>query len=140
MLQPTNVTSMLIAAIAAWIFGAIYYTVFSKAWIAARGETMESMKAKMAGKSGLAKAAPFIISFIAEILMAGALQGILFHSAMNTVRQGIIAGALIWLGFVVTTLGVNNAYQGHTLKHTAIDLGHWLGVLIIIGAIIGWGA
>ena len=72
MLQPTNVTSMLIAAIAAWIFGAIYYTVFSKAWIAARGETMESMKAKMAGKSGLAKAAPFIISFIAEILMAGA--------------------------------------------------------------------
>ena len=140
MMQPNNITAVLIAAVAAWIFGAIYYTVFSKAWIAARGETMESLKAKMEGKSGLAKVAPFIISFIAEIVMASALQGILFHSGMNSVRQGIIAGALIWLGFVLTTLGVNNAYQGNTLKHTAIDLAHWLGVLVIIGAIIGYGA
>src|SRR6185312_13691257 len=46
MMQPTNVTALLIAAVAAWIFGAIYYTIFSKVWIAARGETMESLKAK----------------------------------------------------------------------------------------------
>ena len=140
MMRPTNLTALLVAAVAAWVFGAIYYTVLSKAGIAARGETMESLKAKMAGKSGLAKGAPFIISFIAEIVMAGALQGILFHSGMNSVRQGIISGALLWLGFVVTTIGVNNAYQGNTLKHTAIDLGHWLGALIIIGAIVGWFA
>ena len=140
MMHPTNVSALFIAAIAAWIFGAIYYTVLGKAWIAARGETMESLKAKMVGKSGLAKAAPFIISFIAEIVMAGAMQGILFHSGMNTVRQGIISGALVWLGFIVTTIGVNNAYQGHSLKHTVIDLAHWLGVAIIIGGIIGWFA
>lgn len=137
MMQPTNMIAVLAAAVAAWIFGAVYYTLLSKTWIAARGETIETLKAKMAGKSSVAKAAPFVISFIAEIVMASALQGILFHSAMNTMRQGIIAGALIWLGFILTTIGVNNAYQGAKCKLTLIDLGHWLGVMLIIGAVIG---
>jgi len=136
-MQPTNMTAVLIAAVAAWIFGAVYYGLLGKAWLAAQGETPETMKARNAGKSGIAKAAPFIISFIAEIVMAAALQGILFHSAMNTMRQGIIAGALCWLGFVATTVLVNNAYPGRKFMLTVIDAGHWLGVLLIIGAVIG---
>ena len=137
MMQPTNIAAVLIAAIAAWIFGAVYYGLLGKAWLAAQGETSETMKAKNAGKSGVAKAAPFIISFIAEIVMASALQGILFHSAMNTTRQGIIAGALTWLGFIATTVVVNNAYPGRKFMLTVIDAGHWLGAMLIIGAVIG---
>lgn len=137
MMQPTNMTAVLIAAVAAWIFGAVYYGVLGKAWLAAQGETPETMKAKNAGKSGIAKAAPFIVSFIAEIVMAAALQGILFHSAMNTMRQGIIAGALTWLGFIATTIVVNNAYPGRKFMLSVIDAGHWLGVMLIIGAVIG---
>jgi len=139
MMQPTNMTAVLIAAVAAWIFGAIYYGILGKAWLAAQGETPESMKAKNAGKSGIAKVAPFIISFLAEIVMASALQGILFHSAMNTMRQGIIAGALCWLGFILTTVVVNNAYPGRKFTLSIIDAGHWLGVMLIIGTVIGAG-
>jgi cytochrome bd-type quinol oxidase subunit 2 len=137
MLQPTNMTAVLLAAVAAWIFGAIYYSLLGKAWLAAQGETSESMRAKKAGKSGIARIAPFIISFAAEIVMAAALQGILFHSAMDTMRQGIIAGALTWLGFITTTVAVNNAYPGRRFMLTVIDAGHWLGVMLIIGAVIG---
>lgn len=138
MMQPTSWTAVLIAAAAAWIFGAIYYSTLGKAWLAAQGETPETMKAKNAGKSGLAKAAPFIISFVAEILMAGAMQGVLFHSGMHGVRSGMISGALIWLGFVFTTILVNNAYPGRRFMLTVIDSGHWLGVLLIVGAVIGY--
>jgi hypothetical protein len=137
MLQPTNMTAVLMAAVAAWIFGAIYYSLLGKAWLAAQGETSESMRAKNAGKSGIARIAPFIISFAAEIVMAAGLQGILFHSAMDTMRQGIIAGALTWLGFIATTVAVNNAYPGRRFMLTVIDAGHWLGVMLIIGAVIG---
>src|SRR5690348_789431 len=136
MMQPTNMAAVLIAAVAAWVFGALYYGLLGKAWLAAQGETRETLRAKNAGKSGIAKAAPFIISFVAEIVMAAALQGILFHSAMDTMRQGIIAGALTWLGFIVTTLAVNNAYPGRKFTLTVIDAGHWLGVMLIIGAVI----
>ena len=138
MMQPQNWTAIIVAAVAAWVFGAVYYGILGKTWIAAQGETMDSLKARNAGKSAAAKAAPFIISFIAEIVMAAALSGILFHSAMAGPRQGAITGALIWLGFVVTTILVNNAYAFRSLRLTAIDAGHWLGALIIIGAVVGW--
>jgi hypothetical protein len=32
---------------------------------------------------------------------------------------------------------VNNAFTGRSLMLTVIDAGHWLGVLVIIGAVIG---
>jgi hypothetical protein len=137
MMQPTNITSLFVAAVAAWLFGAVYYSVLGKAWLAAQGETPATMKAKNAGKSGATRAAPFVISFVAELVMAGAMQGILFHSGMHTARTGAIAGALCWLGFVLTTTLVNNAYPGRRFMLTVIDSGHWLFVLILIGAIAG---
>jgi hypothetical protein len=138
MMQPQNWTAIIVAAMAAWLFGAVYYSLLGRMWVAAQGETMDSLKARNAAKSAVAKAAPFIISFIAEIVMAAALSGILFHSAMSGPRRGAITGALIWLGFVLTTILVNNAYAFRGLKLTAIDAGHWLGALIIIGAVVGW--
>jgi hypothetical protein len=138
MMQPHNWPALILAAVAAWIFGAIWYGVLGKIWVAARGETMNTLKAKNAGKSAAAKGAPFVISFIAEIVMAAAVSGIMAHSGFNTTRQGAITGALCWLGFVLTTILVNNAYTFRSLRLTAIDAGHWLGVLIIIGAIVGW--
>jgi hypothetical protein len=138
MMQPHNWGALFAAAAAAWIFGAVWYGVLGKFWIAAQGETPDTLKVKNAGKSTAAKAAPFVISFIAEIVMAAALSGIMVHAGFNTPRQGAIAGALCWLGFVLTTILVNNAYGFRSLKLTAIDAGHWLGVLLIIGVVVGW--
>jgi hypothetical protein len=133
-----NFLAILAAAVAAWIFGAVYYGLLGKAWIAALGETAETLKAKQAGKSGLVKIVPFILSFVAELTMAYVLYGLLGHLGTYTVRAGIISGAFCWFGFILTTVAVNNAYPGRKIMLTAIDSGHWLGVLLIIGAIMGW--
>src|SRR3954471_23971795 len=127
-MQPHNWTALFVAAAAAWIFGAIWYGTLSKAWMAAQGKTPEILKAENANKSAVVKFAPFIISFIAEVVMAAALSGIMVHAGFSTARQGAITGALCWLGFVLTTILVNNAYTFRSLKLTAIDAGHWLGV------------
>ena len=138
MMQPHNWPALIIAAVADWIFGAVWYGLLGKMWVAAQGETMDSLTVKNAGKSTAAKAAPFVVSFIAAVVMAAAISGIMVHAGFNSARQGAITGALCWLGFVLTTILVNNAYTFRSLKLTAIDAGHWLGVLIIIGAIVGW--
>jgi len=39
---------------------------------------------------------------------------------------------------VLTTVVVNNAFQGRKAMLSVIDSIAWLGALIIIGAIIGW--
>lgn len=127
----------LAAAIAAWLFGAIYYGLLGRIWINAQGKTMEQIKAEQATKSGLAMALPFIVSFVALFVMAMALAGILFHTGYSTLRGGMISGALIWFGFVLTTITVNNAFASRRPLLTLIDAGHWLGALLVIGAVLG---
>lgn len=132
-----NFIAIAIATVAAWIFGAAYYGGLGKAWVAALGTSMDALKAQNAGKSGAAKAAPFVLSFIAELIMAYVLYGLLVHIGTFTVRAGIISGVICWFGFVLTTIATNNAYPGRKAMLTVIDSGHWLGVLAIMGAIIG---
>jgi hypothetical protein len=132
-----NWMSIVIAAVAAWIFGGIYYTALSRPWLAAMGKTVEQCKAEQAAKAGLAKIAPFILVFVAEVIMAWALYGILVHLNTFTLRAGLISGALIWFGFILTTIAVNNAFAGRRTMLTVIDGGGWLGAMLIIGAIVG---
>ena len=133
-----NYLSVLLAAVAAWIFGGVYYTSLSKVWLAAQGKTLEQCQAEQAGKSGLAKAAPFILVFVGELIMAWAMYGVLFHMGMFTLRAGAISGAALWLGFVLPTITGNYAFAGKKPMLTVIDSAAWLGAMIIIGAIVGW--
>lgn len=137
-LLEVNFLGILIAAIAAWMFGAVYYGVLGKTWIAAQGKTMETLKAENAGKSAAAKASPFVLSFAGELIMGVVMYGILTHMGLFTLRAGMISGAFCWFGFVLTTAAINNAYAGRKPMLTVIDSAHWLGALIIIGGIVGW--
>jgi hypothetical protein len=137
-LANVNWLAVLVAAVAAWIFGSVYYTSLRNAWLAAQGKTMEQCKAENTGKPALQTALPFILSFVGEIIMGVVLFGILVHVNLFTVRAGAISGALCWFGFVLTTITINNAYTNRSTKLTTIDAVHWLGVLVIIGGILGW--
>ena len=137
MLSTGNVLAILVAAIAAWVFGAAYYMPLGKFWLAAQGRTMAEMQAANAGKSAVEKAFPFVLSFVAEIIMAWTMYGLLFHTGNFSTRGGVISGVIIWFGFVLTTVAVNNAYPGRKLMLTVIDSAHWLGVLLIVGAVVG---
>ena len=55
-----------------------------------------------------------------------------------TIRSAVISGLFVWAGFMVTTMLVNNAFAGRRYVLTAIDAGHWLLVVIVMGVVIGW--
>jgi hypothetical protein len=125
-----NYLAILIATIAGFAFGAAYYTMLSKQWLAAVGKAKEEL-----GGSPL----PFVISFVALAVMAWVLAGTIGHLGPGqvTLKNGVITGVFLWLGFVVTTVFVNNAYPSRKYSLSLIDSIHWLGVLAIQGAIIG---
>lgn len=136
-LSEVNYLAVLTATVAAWFFGAIWYTALSRAWVAALGKTADQLKAESEGRSRFANIFPFILSFVAEFIMATMLYGIMTHTGLFGLRAGMISGVLIWVGFVITTMAVNNAYPMRKPMLTVIDGAHWLGVLLIVGAIIG---
>jgi len=133
-----NHLAILVAAVVAWLGGAAYYTALAKPWVAAQGLTVEQHKAMIAAKSGIAKFAPFILAFVAEVIMAWVLAGVVGHLGTVTVRSVVISGLFVWAGFVVTTLLVNNAFAGRRYMLTLIDAGHWLLVVVLMGVVIGW--
>ncbi|MEQ1615109.1 MAG: DUF1761 domain-containing protein [Hyphomicrobiaceae bacterium] len=128
-----NFWAIIAAAVAGFLFGGLYYGLLSRQWLSASGQTMEEVQ-----KTGML--VPMAISAVALLIMAWVLAGIVGHFGPGriTVRHGLITGGLSWLGFVATTIAVNHAYQGARRTLTLIDTGHWLGVLLIQGAVIGW--
>ena len=123
-----NYLAILIAAVAGFAWGAAYYMTLAKQWLAAVGGTQPNRSPT-----------PFVITFIALLIMGFVLAGSIGHLGPGnvTVANGIISGLILWAGFVATTIFVNNAYPGRKYMLSVIDSIHWLGVLVIQGAIIG---
>ncbi|HBF60204.1 MAG TPA: DUF1761 domain-containing protein [Methyloceanibacter sp.] len=127
-----NYLAVFVAALAGFGVGAVWYGVFGKAWLDALGKTEDDIKG-----SGAAQALPFVTGLVADLVMAIMLAGLMGHLGNITIHGGLITGLFVWVGFVITTMGVNHAFSGASPKLTAIDGGHWLAVLLVMGAIIG---
>ena len=130
-----NYLAIALAAAASFLFGGVWYGALSQAWLGAIGKTEDDIR-----KAGRSMPFLFALTIVAQLVMAWVLAGILGHMGPGqvTLRTGLITAFLCWLGFVMTTLIVNHGYQGSRWSLSAIDGGHWLGVLLIQGAIIGW--
>lgn len=127
-----NYLAVLVAAAASFFVGWPWYMTFSKHWLKAIGKKPDAAPhpAKM----------PFIVLGVSLLVMAWVLAGVIGHLGQGqvTVWNGIVSGAFAWLGFVVTAMASNYAFQGRPITLTLIDGGHFLLVLIVQGAIIGW--
>jgi hypothetical protein len=131
-----NYLAVLIAAVGSFIFGGAWYGVLAQPWLKATGVEKEVIEAFQKGSNS---ARVMITAFVSSAIMAWVLAGLIGHLGKNqiTIYNGIISGAFVWFGFVATTLVTNHGFQMRLGTLTLIDGGHWLGALLIQGAIIG---
>ncbi|SMQ86070.1 Protein of unknown function [Devosia lucknowensis] len=124
-----NWLAVVLAAIAAYAFGAVWYMGLSRQWMAALGKTKDQLQVGFT---------PFIWSFAVELVMAYFIA-LLTPVMMGeiTVASGALVGVHMWVGFVITTLIMNHRYEGMKWSLTVIDGLHLLGVLVIQGVVIG---
>jgi hypothetical protein len=125
--------AVVIAGIVGYAAGALWYWGWSKPWMEAQGFTPESMKANQSP-------VPYLLAFVANLVMAWMLAGVIGHLGLDavTIRSGVISAVAVWLGFVATTQTVNYCFGKRPLKLLLIDSGHWLVVLLLQGAVIGF--
>ena len=133
-LHGINILGVGLAAVAAFAFGAAYYTILGKVWLEASGKTEDEVKQERT-------ATPFITSFIGLVVMAIVLSSQFMPEQMGFESAGtsfaIHIALMLWVGFIVTSMATNNAFQGAKPKLTLIDAGHWLGVLVIQVLVLG---
>jgi hypothetical protein len=129
--MPINYLTVVVAAVAGFALGWGWYTVFGKAWMTALGKSKEECE------KGQQSLTPLIIAAVSCLLMAWMLAGLMGHLANVTIKGGVVSAIFVWIGFVLTTVATNHAFEGMKPLVTAIDAGHWLAVLVLMGAIIG---
>lgn len=132
-IEGINYLAVLAAAVASFVFGAVWYGVLGKQWKAALGLSPEECKDKKMPVGLL------VLTFVGQLVMAWVLAGVIGHMGEGqvTIMNGLHAAFFAWLGFVATSMIVNYAFQGRKRSLMAIDGAHWLIGLLIQGAIIG---
>lgn len=122
-----NYLAVLVAAVAGFAFGALWYGLLGKQWMAALGITEQPKPSP----------GPFLTAFICQLVMAGMLAGVIGHLGEISITRSLLSALFVWFGFVVTTMTVNHRFQSQRWLLTLIDGAHWLGVLVVMGMVIG---
>ncbi len=127
-----NWVAILVAAIASFLFEALWYSIFLNQWLTGIGRTREWLMANSANP-----ALQYGVAIVCAIIAATVLSIIIQASGKDTARRGILCGALIWLGFVATSWATEYIFEVRTLQIYAINAGFWLFDLMLVGAIVG---
>ena len=124
--------SVIVAAAASFVLGAVYYGALAKPWLEASGvECDESGKPK-GGQSPMI----FAMAFALQLIVAGMMPHVFSLSGIETLGAGLIGGAGIGLFFISPWIMINNAYAGRPFKLTLIDGGYATFGCAVIGAVL----
>jgi hypothetical protein len=115
--------NVIVAALAAFGFGAVWYIAMSRPWMAASGVTEAEQKA-----SG---PTPFVVGLAAMVLVAGMMRHLLATSGVTTVGGGAVAGLGVGAFLVMPWVAMNYAFALRKPSLTVID-----GVNAVVGCTI----
>jgi len=128
-----GILSVLAAAAAGWVFGAVWYMTLSKQWLAVSG-----VKLGPDGKpANGGDPTPFIHSAVAMILVAGMMRHVFAMSGIVTPGAALVAGLGVGLFFITPWIVINNAYPGRPYMLSFIDGGYATFGCAIIGLVLG---
>lgn len=125
-----NWVAVILATVVSWGFGAGWYMVLAKQWTAAIGKTPEDINKADYTPYLWSVLCLFIMAYFVALLTPALTQSL-------SVTNGLIVGAHMWLGFIITAMVLNHRYEGAPWSRTFIDGGYLLAVLLIDGAIVG---
>ncbi|QYK41968.1 MAG: DUF1761 domain-containing protein [Paracoccaceae bacterium] len=127
-----GILSVLLAAAAAWILGAVWYMALSKQWIAASGVPVDAQGKPAGGMNPL----PFILSALCMLLVAGMMRHVFAAGGVATPGAGLVSGLGIGAFFIAPWVMINNAYAMRPFSLTLIDGGYAVCGCGLIGLVL----
>ena len=127
-----NYWAILVAAVACFLFEAGWYSLFMHSWLDGIGRTEQWLHS-----SGVNPLLQFAVALIAAAIIAASISRITQLTGPQTALRGIKVAALLWLGFVLTTMTTEYVFEVRPLSLYGINEGFWLLGMILMGAIVG---
>ena len=139
-MDAVNYSAVLVAAIAAFVIGGLWYgPVFGKQWMALMGMTKERMEADKS--KGVAKS--YILMFVGSVVMAFVLSLVVMAMTPYLAVAGTLGAAAgakiglwVWLGFVAPVTMGSVLWEMRPWKLWFLNTGYYAVTLAVMGAII----
>ena len=115
---------VILAAVAAFAFVAVWYNVMSKPWIKAAGIPVGANGKPMGNGSVM----PFVVGFAAMLLVAGMMRHIFMMSELDTLMEGIMGGFGIGAFLITPWMAMNYGFASRPAALSVLD-----GVNAVVG-------
>lgn len=125
-----NVWAVLVASVAYFALGAVWYMALSKPWMAAVGFTRADVEK---GSSPAIYGVTFVLAAVAVFTLAVLLR----NTDLLGVGAGATLGALVGIGIWFALMSVTFMYESRKPTLFLIDGGYHVVALIVAGAILG---
>lgn len=129
-----NYWAVLVSALLFYGIGAIWYSpyLFGSSWMAESALSKEKLSSMGKGHTATVFASTFLLS----LLMAYITAHLVYFSGSNNIGSGLLMGTMLWLGYVVSTLGINYLYEDKSFKFFLINAGYFFTGLLAMGVIL----
>ena len=130
---PIHYGAVLGAALSSMVVGFLWYSplLFGKPWMKLSGLDEKRMNAAKKNMP-ITYAASFLMSLITAYTTAILISSLL----VSTLQEGLILGSIMWLGFILTTMGTGVLFQRVPWKLFFINSGYQLVSMLIMSTIL----
>lgn len=126
------VLSIVLAGLAGFVFGGVWYTVLAKPWMEASGVAVDET-----GKPvNRADPVPYITSIVGSIAVAAMMRHIFSMSGIDSFGKALVAGLGIGLVLVTPWIATFNAFGGRPVQLTLINGGYATFGCTVIGIVL----
>jgi Protein of unknown function (DUF1761) len=127
-----EILNVLAAALGAYAFSAVWYIGMSKRWIEAAGIPTDA-----SGKpQGNGSTMPFVIAFVALVLVAGMMRHVFATAGLVTIGDGMMGGFGVGAFFITPWVGMNYAFGMRKFSLWWIDSVNAVAGCTIMGVIL----
>ena len=132
-LQSLNYLAVLVGIIFNQVFGAAWFSVWSKPWMAGVGLTMEDMEAM---KGTPRQWYPYVVAIVSALVFTLGLAVLVQGMGADNVVEGLTLGLLAAVAFIATAYATTYSFEGRGLKIFLINIGYPLISYALIGILL----
>jgi len=127
-----NYLAVVVAAVAYMVVGAIWYSqlLFGQAWMQGIGKTKEQIASD-------SSPANYIGGLVTAFIASYGIARLMVWTGRDTVADGIVLGLFVGVCFVLTSMAVNDMFEGRRKSLTVINFMYHITGLMVVGVIIG---
>jgi Protein of unknown function (DUF1761) len=128
-MPPLPWPAVIVAAVAYFVLGGLWYGALGKAWLAALGKTRADINPK--------DLKPYLMAAVGSLVNAAALAWLIRAVDCRTVTEAGALGGMLGVGVVTAAAAKHYAFSGWSARLLAIDLGLDAVGFTLMGVIIG---